>query len=196
MQGQAVVGCRAQCRPSLFGGMKIFDRHLSDDGSGAVLFSMANLVNPGTFDLKTMGELEAPGVTLFMALDELADPVDALDIMIEAVDSTGWRLAAQCNGRVAQFNDAKQTIDHYRQRAPGCVSSSASKAAELPTATHMQQIFQSDVLREYERLKDELNQHNHRYYVSGRSLGSGQRIRSSNAPVAGYRVSVSQSQNQ
>jgi len=99
-----------------YGAMKIFHRHLSDDGSGPVLFSMANLVNPGTFDLNTMGDLEVPGVTLFMALDDIADPVDALNIMIEAVDSIVGDLQLNVMDE-SRSSMTRNTIDHYRQRA-------------------------------------------------------------------------------
>ena len=99
-----------------YGELKIFQRHLDEDGSGEVLFSMANLVNPGTFDLKTIDQMSTPGVTLFMALDDIDDPVSAFDIMIESVDS----MAAVMNLNVldeTRSSMTRQTIDHYRQRA-------------------------------------------------------------------------------
>ena len=99
-----------------YGAMKIFHRHLSDDGSGPVLFSMANLVNPGTFDLNTMSDLEVPGVTLFMALDDIEDPVDALNIMIEAVDSIVGDLKLNVMDE-SRSSMTRNTIEHYRQRA-------------------------------------------------------------------------------
>jgi cell division protein ZipA len=99
-----------------YGAMKIFHRHLNDDGSGPVLFSMANLVNPGTFDLNSMGDLEVPGVTLFMALDDIEDPVTAFNIMIEAIDSIVASLQLNVMDE-SRSSMTRQTIDHYRQRA-------------------------------------------------------------------------------
>lgn len=99
-----------------FGGRKIFDRHLNEEGSGEVLFSLANVANPGTFDLNTIADIQTPGVSLFMQLDGLADPVTAFDIMVDTVD----RLVAQLHLHVldeARSSMTKQTIDHYRQRA-------------------------------------------------------------------------------
>lgn len=99
-----------------FGEAKIFQRHLNEDGSGEVLFSMANLVNPGTFDLKTIDQMTTPGVTLFMALDDLEDPVSAFDLMIEAVDSMAATLGCSVLDET-RSSMTRQTIDHYRQRA-------------------------------------------------------------------------------
>ena len=99
-----------------FGWRKIFDRHLSEEGSGEVLFSLANVANPGTFDLNTIADINTPGVSLFMQLDGLTDPVTAFDIMVDTVD----RLVAQLHLHVldeARSSMTKQTIDHYRQRA-------------------------------------------------------------------------------
>lgn len=99
-----------------YGELKIFQRHLHEDGSGEVLFSMANLVNPGTFDLKTIDQMTTPGVTLFMALDDIADPVSAFDIMIESVDSMAAVMSLSVLDET-RSSMTRQTIDHYRQRA-------------------------------------------------------------------------------
>ena len=99
-----------------FGDMKIFHRHTQDDGSGPVLFSMAKVVNPGTFDLKEMPEEKIPGVTLFMALDDLEDPVAAFDILIDVVDQLAVKLQLNVLDE-SRSSMTRQTIDHYRQRA-------------------------------------------------------------------------------
>ncbi|MDC1210650.1 cell division protein ZipA [Porticoccaceae bacterium] len=99
-----------------YGESKIFQRHLSEDGAGEVLFSMANLVNPGTFDLKTIDQMTTPGVTLFMALDDIEDPVSAFDIMIQSVDSMSVALGLSVLDET-RSSITRQTIDHYRQRA-------------------------------------------------------------------------------
>ena len=99
-----------------YGAMKIFHRHISDDGSGPVLFSMANLVNPGTFDLNTMPKITTPGVILFMALDDLDDPSGAFEIMIEAINKMAEKLPLNVMDE-SRSSMTLQTIDHYRQRA-------------------------------------------------------------------------------
>jgi cell division protein ZipA len=99
-----------------YGELKIFQRHLDENGSGEVLFSMANLVNPGTFDLNTIDEMTTPGVTLFMALDDLEDPVAAFNVMVESVDTLVEALELSVLDET-RSSMTRQTIDHYRQRA-------------------------------------------------------------------------------
>ena len=44
------------------------DRHEGAQGKGALQFSIANLVKPGTFDLAAIKTFYTPGITLFMQL--------------------------------------------------------------------------------------------------------------------------------
>ncbi len=99
-----------------YGEMKIFHRHTDRDGSGPVLFSMANLLNPGTFDLSTLGDLEAVGVALFMTPSELAKPVEVFDLMIETAEQMAAELQLNIMDE-SRSSMTKQTVDHYRQRA-------------------------------------------------------------------------------
>jgi len=51
-----------------FGDMGIFHRMASGKASEGPVFSMANMVKPGSFDMSKLDALETPGVTLFMTL--------------------------------------------------------------------------------------------------------------------------------
>src|SRR3546814_19918455 len=51
-----------------FGEMDIFHRHESMAGNGEVLFSMANAVQPGTFDLDIIDPFTHPAGTLSLSL--------------------------------------------------------------------------------------------------------------------------------
>ncbi len=95
----------------LEGEMQIF--HFSD-GHDRILFSMANLVNPGTFPLKEMNSFVTPGVTLFSSLP---GPTDSLAVF-EQMLSVAQRLAALFDAELQDDSHSdltKQTIDHIRE---------------------------------------------------------------------------------
>lgn len=98
-----------------FGTMNIFHRHSESDGSGEILFSMANMVVPGTFDLDAMSSFETPGVSFFLTLPINGDSLNAFEAMVETTqalcDSLGGELKDENRSVMTQ-----QTIEHCRQR--------------------------------------------------------------------------------
>lgn len=64
----------------LHGHFGIFHRRL--EGRNASVFSVASLVEPGSFDLTKAKESTLPGMTLFMVLPNAVDPVSAFDDMV------------------------------------------------------------------------------------------------------------------
>ena len=94
-----------------FGEMDIF--HQLDD-RGAQLFSLASALEPGTFNLSSLDQFSTPGVTLFMRVHELAEPLQVLDSMLSVAD----KVAQELNGEVRDETRSvmtPQTIEHCRQ---------------------------------------------------------------------------------
>ena len=98
-----------------FGAMDIFHRHTDDDGYGPVIFSLANMVVPGTFNLAAMRDFSTPGVSIFMSLPVEAESIAAFDTMA----ATAKALAEELGGELKDENRSvmtRQTIEHSRQR--------------------------------------------------------------------------------
>lgn len=98
-----------------YGSMDIFHRHSDTKGEGALLFSMANMVKPGTFDLDAMDDFETPGVSLFMTLPINADSMQSFDLMAD----TARAIAETLNGELKDEQRSvmtRQTLEHCRQR--------------------------------------------------------------------------------
>ena len=94
-----------------FGEMDIY--HQLDD-SATQLFSLASAVEPGTFNLSSIGQFSTPGVSLFMRVHELAAPLQVLDLMLSVANS----IAQELNGEVRDETRSvmtPQTKEHCRE---------------------------------------------------------------------------------
>ncbi|NQZ92343.1 MAG: cell division protein ZipA [Moritella sp.] len=69
-----------------YGAMDIFHRHVDAAGKGAVIFSLANMVKPGVFDLDTMEQFESPGVSLFMMFPCAGQASHNYSLMLSAAE--------------------------------------------------------------------------------------------------------------
>lgn len=95
-----------------FGDFDIFHRHVEEKGEGSVLFSLANMYNPGTFDLDNMEQFTTQGVSLFMSLPVDADAMATFKKMHEAAKT----IAAEFSGQVLDGQRSvltRQTVQHY-----------------------------------------------------------------------------------
>ena len=98
-----------------FGDMNIFHRFEQHSGKGSLLFSAANVVEPGVFDVDRMEEFSTPGICMFMKLPGPKRPIHAFEIMMDSARKIANLLDADVkdeNHNVMR----QQTAEHYRQR--------------------------------------------------------------------------------
>lgn len=101
-----------------FGDMDIFHRHEDNAGNGKVLFSLANMVKPGIFNLDNMEQFTTEGVVLFMTLPCHGDPLMNFSIML----NSAHQLADDVSGRLldggrVQWSESTKQVYLQRIRA-------------------------------------------------------------------------------
>jgi cell division protein ZipA len=101
-----------------FGEMSIFHRHTDKIGgrkNGPVMFSVANALNPGTFDLNRISEFSTLGVCFFMTLPNVVNNMMAFEQMLATARKVQVALDAELKDDNRSVMTA-QTVEHYRQR--------------------------------------------------------------------------------
>jgi cell division protein ZipA len=108
-----------------FGAMSIFHRSVDGRAEQPPIFSVANMVKPGTFDLRDLEKLETPGLSFFMALPGPLSGLDAWDAMLPAAQRMAELLNAvvlddQRNGlgrqRIAHLRDELRAFDRKQEQ--------------------------------------------------------------------------------
>jgi len=96
-----------------FGDMNIFHRHEHPTGQGDILFSMAQAVEPGTFNIDSLSRDLVPGVSFFMSLPGKKSTL-AFDLMTD----TARRLAYELQADLLDANSQVLTqaeLDQWRE---------------------------------------------------------------------------------
>lgn len=105
LQGLVSVGCR-------YGEMNIFHRHEKTSGQGEIMFSIASMVNPGTFHIDNMHDFKTPGLILFFtAPGTLYEPTIIYDLMLK----TAYKLAKFLDAEILDSNRELLSPDTINQ---------------------------------------------------------------------------------
>ena len=112
--GQSLMDVLLDC-DMRFGDMDIFHRHEQPDGEGVVLFSMVNMIQPGSFSLSDTRCFETPGVSLFKTLPIKADAMTAFTTMVTTAHELQTVLGAELKDENRSAMTL-QTLEHCRSR--------------------------------------------------------------------------------
>ncbi len=96
-----------------FGDMNIF--HRLNPITRTPQFSVANAIEPGTFDLSNMESIQTPGACLFLRLPGPSEPAAVFDDMLRVARDIGQDLGGELKDENFSVLTG-QTEEHYRQR--------------------------------------------------------------------------------
>jgi cell division protein ZipA len=102
-----------------YGEMQIFSRHELQGGRERLVFSLASVREPGTFDLSAMQDFSTDGLVLFFQVPGQVDALKAFESMVAAArvlaNSLGGTLYDKSHSVMTN-----QTIGHMREEVIGC----------------------------------------------------------------------------
>jgi cell division protein ZipA len=97
----------------VFGERQIFHRFADGKSHSEPIFSMANRIKPGSFDMSGINQLRTSGLSFFMAIPGPLLALDAWDVMLPAAQRMAELLDAQLLD-AEQNALGRQTIQHIR----------------------------------------------------------------------------------
>ena len=100
----------------VFGDMAIYHRHSDLSGSGKVLFSTANMVAPGHFQVPEGEEFSTPGISFFLPLPCYGDAEHNLKLMLQTAELGCAELGGNSLDEKRDMLTPNK-IDEYKRRA-------------------------------------------------------------------------------
>jgi cell division protein ZipA len=109
----------------VYGNMNIFHRMVDNHPELGPIFSVANLVKPGYFDLRSIKELQTPGVNFFITLPGPISALDAWDTLLPTAQRMAELLDAVLldeernalgRQRIANIRDELRVYDRSREK--------------------------------------------------------------------------------
>jgi cell division protein ZipA len=97
------------------GDMNFFHRHEFEAGRGAIQFSVANMMQPGVFDIDNMTDMNTPGLVFFLTLPGPEDMMKAFDYMLETAQAVSRNLGGDVLDESRSVL-TRQTLEHCRQQ--------------------------------------------------------------------------------
>jgi cell division protein ZipA len=98
-----------------FGDMSFFHRHEQEAGRGPIQFSVANMMQPGVFDIDNMADFDTPGLVFFLTLPGPEDMMQAFEYMLETAQAVSRNLSGDVLDE-SRSAVTKQALDHSRQQ--------------------------------------------------------------------------------
>jgi cell division protein ZipA len=112
--GKAILEILLAC-DLRFGDMDFFHRHEQEAGRGPIQFSVANMLQPGVFDIDRMESMRTRGLLFFLTLPGPEDMLRAFEYMLE----TARTVARNLEGDVLDESRSvltEQAVEHTRQQ--------------------------------------------------------------------------------
>ncbi len=98
-----------------FGDMQFFHRHEEAAGRGSILFSVADMMKPGVFDIDNMPALKTKGLVFFLTLPGPIHMLAAFEMMLETATSVADHLNGDLRDE-ARSVLTQQALDYHRQK--------------------------------------------------------------------------------
>ena len=114
LRGEDILHILLACDLRL-GDMSFFHRHEFEAGRGAIQFSVANMMQPGVFDIDNMGGMTTPGLVFFLTLPGPENMMEAFNCMLETAEA----VARNLDGDVLDESRSvvtRQSLEHTRQQ--------------------------------------------------------------------------------
>jgi len=100
-----------------FGEMNIYHYYKIENNRQRTVFSLANMIEPGSFNPDTIHDMQSPGLTVFMQINP-SDDVDAMDDLTEMLQRS-YQLAGLLEGRICNHLRqplTEQDAENYRKQ--------------------------------------------------------------------------------